>query len=109
MVNLRGSDAHNQKKEPNLILRVLQGDKSVMDSGLANWYHWQPELPEAHSACELPHADLPNVAVGMTMCDKICRRQSHSGGGCKISKKYHTMWILLIYWYANFEVATMCY
>jgi hypothetical protein len=49
---------------------------------------------------------VQHVAIGRAKCDKICRLAAHSTGEKKISKNHHMMGTLLVYQYANFEVAT---
>lgn len=45
MASFRGLNTHDQKVEHYLILRVPQGDKSVMNLSSVNRENRQPELP----------------------------------------------------------------
>ena len=111
MAIFRGQNMHDQNIEHYLILRVPQGDKSVMNSSSDNRETGNPSYRTAVVARQilwlmpLPHCRWrdtvwPNLQKGM-------KNIALSGKTNKISKNHHLIGNWLLCPYVWFEVATV--
>ena len=111
MAIFRGQNLHDQNIEHYLILRVPQGDKSVMNSSSVNRETGNQSYRTAVVAWQilwlmpLPHCRWrdtvwPNLQKGM-------KNIALSGKTNKISKNHHLMGNWLLCPYVWFEAATM--